>query len=116
LIKFLTSGIISGGRSAGKEYRRKTNGRDEMRSADCVYLRVVGSDYVSRAFGDYLRLVDMKHILTSPFHSQTNGKVERFGQTLKGEVNQVSYEMPSELQGAIDRFVSYYNHQRYHEA
>lgn len=24
--------------------------------------------------------------------------------------------MPSEHQGAIDRFVNYYNHQRYHEA
>jgi len=35
---------------------------------------------------------------------------------LKGEVNQLPYEMPSELQGAIDRFVNYYNHQRYHEA
>ncbi len=30
---------------------------------------------------------------------------------MKGEINQVPYEMPSELQGAIDRFVSYYNHE-----
>ena len=27
-----------------------------------------GSGYVSRAFGDYLRLVGLKHILASPFH------------------------------------------------
>jgi len=75
-----------------------------------------GSGYVSRAFGDYLRLVGIRHILASPFHPQTNGKVERYQQTLKGEVNQAPYEMPSELQGAIDRFVNYYNHERYHEA
>ena len=75
-----------------------------------------GSGYVSRAFGDYLRLVGIKHILASLFHPQTNGKVERYQQTLKGEVNQIPYEMPSELEGAIDRFVNYYNHQRYHEA
>ncbi len=58
----------------------------------------------------------IKHILASPFHPQTNGKVERYQQTLKGEVNQIPYEMPSELQGAIGRFVNYYNHERYHEA
>ena len=75
-----------------------------------------GSGYVSRAFGDYLRLVGIKHILASPFHPQTNGKVERYQQTLKGEINQLPCEMPSEFQGAIDRFVSYYNHERYHEA
>ena len=75
-----------------------------------------GSGYVSRAFGDYLRLVGLKHILASPFHPQTNGKVERYQQTLKGEINQIPYEMPSELQGSIERFVNYYNHQRYHEA
>ena len=28
-----------------------------------------GSGYVSRAFGDYLRLVNIRHILASPFHS-----------------------------------------------
>ena len=43
-------------------------------------------------------------------------KFKRYRQTLKGEINQIPYEMPSELQGAIDRFVNYYNHQRYHEA
>ncbi len=75
-----------------------------------------GSGYVSQAFGDYLRLVGIKHILASPFHPQTNGKVERYQQTLKGEINRVSYEMPSELRQAIESFVEYYNHQRYHEA
>jgi transposase InsO family protein len=75
-----------------------------------------GSGYVSQAFGDYLRLVGIKHILASPFHPQTNGKVERYQQTLKGEINQVPYEMPSELREAIESFIEYYNHQRYHEA
>ena len=75
-----------------------------------------GSGYVSRAFGDYLRLVGIKHILASPFHPQTNGKVERYQQTLKGEINQVPYSMPSELRQAIESFVKYYNNHRYHEA
>ena len=44
------------------------------------------------------------------------GKVERYQQTLKGEINQVPCEMPSELRQAIESFVEYYNHQRYHEA
>jgi len=42
--------------------------------------------------------------------------VERYQQTLKGEINQVPHEMPSELRQAIESFVEYYNHRRYHEA
>ena len=34
-----------------------------------------GPGYMSRAFGDYLRLVGISHILTTPFHPQTNGKL-----------------------------------------
>jgi len=35
--------------------------------------------------------------------------------TLKGEINQVPYEMPSELKEAIRAFIEYYNYHRYHE-
>ncbi|MDP6496158.1 MAG: integrase core domain-containing protein, partial [Dehalococcoidia bacterium] len=75
-----------------------------------------GSGYVSRAFRDYLRLVGIRHILAAPFHPQTNGKLERYHQTIKRDVNQVPYEMPSELEEAIAAFVGYYNHRRYHMA
>lgn len=75
-----------------------------------------GSGYVSRTFGDYLRLVGIKHVLASPFHPQTYGKVERHQQTLKGEINQLPYDIPSGLRQAVESFVEYYNHQRYHEA
>ena len=72
-----------------------------------------GPGYVSRAFRDYLGMVGIKHILTTPFHPQTNGTLERYHQTLKRDVNQLPYEMPSDLETA---FVSYYNYRRYHKA
>src|SRR5208283_5496391 len=75
-----------------------------------------GSGYVSKAFRDYLRLVGIGHILSAPFHPQTNGKVERYQQSLKREVNQLPYELPSELEQAIADFVDYYNYRRYHKA
>ena len=75
-----------------------------------------GSGYVARAFGDYLRLVGIRHILATPYHPQTNGKLERYHQTIKRDVNQVPYELPSDLDAAIASFVSYYNYRRYHTA
>ncbi|MFC1944675.1 transposase [Chloroflexota bacterium] len=75
-----------------------------------------GAGYVSRAFRDYLCLVGIGHILAAPFHPQTNGKVERYQQSLKREVNQLPYELPSQLEKAIADFVDYYNFRRYHKA
>jgi len=75
-----------------------------------------GAGYVSKAFRDYLRLVGIGHILAAPFHPQTNGKVERYQQSLKREVNQLPYELPSQLERAIAGFVDYYNYRRYHKA
>ena len=75
-----------------------------------------GPGYVSRAFRDYLGMVGIKHILSTPFHPQTNGKLERYHQTIKRDVNQVPYELPADLEAAIAAFVSYYNYRRYHKA
>jgi putative transposase len=75
-----------------------------------------GAGYVSRTFREYLRLVGIRHILAAPYHPQTNGKVERYQQSLKREVNQLPYELPSQLEQAIAEFVDYYNYRRYHKA
>ena len=75
-----------------------------------------GSGYVSRGFRDYLRLVGIKHIRAAPFHPQTNGKLERYHQTIKRDVKQLPYEMASDLEAALAAFVAYYNYRRYHKA
>jgi putative transposase len=75
-----------------------------------------GSGYVSRSFRDYLHLVGISHILAAPFHPQTNGKLERYHQSVKREVNQIPYELPGQLEMAIADFVAYYNFHRYHKA
>jgi len=80
-----------------------------------VLLSDNGAGYISQQFNRYLRLVGIKHITASPFHPQTNGKIERYHRTLKGEINRVPYDMPGELKEAIKAFIEYYNYRRYHE-
>ena len=75
-----------------------------------------GRGYVSRAFRDYLGLVGIRHILAAPYHPQTNGKLERYHQSIKQDVNQVPYEVPDDLEVATLGYVDYYNHRRYHKA
>ncbi len=60
-------------------------------------------------------MVGIGHIVASPYHPQTNGKIERYHRTIKGELSLVPYEMPGELKEAIRAFIDYYNYQRYHE-
>lgn len=75
-----------------------------------------GPGYLSHVFAGYLRLVGIRHIVSAPYHPQTNGKIERYHRTLKGQVKLLVYELPSALEEAIAGFVDYYNQRRYHEA
>jgi RNA-directed DNA polymerase len=74
-----------------------------------------GSSYLSRAFEDYLRMLEIRHIRCSPHHPQTNGKIERFHETLKARLNLLVYTSPEELRRAMAEFIEFYNQRRYHE-
>jgi putative transposase len=74
-----------------------------------------GPGFLAQAFEDYLRMLALRHIRCSPHHPQTNGKLERFHETLKARVNLLVYSSPEELRGAIAEFIEFYNHRRYHE-
>ena len=80
-----------------------------------VLLSDNGAGYLSRQFGEYLRLVGIRHIVASPYHPQTNGKIERYHRSIKSELSLLPYEMPGDLEEAIAAFIDYYNHRRYHE-
>jgi putative transposase len=42
-----------------------------------------GKQFVARDFKAFIRLSGMSHVRTSPYYSQSNGKLERFHGTLK---------------------------------
>ena len=58
----------------------------------------------------------MSHTRGRPYHPQTQGKIERWHRSMKNQVLLNHYYLPSELQEQLHRFVSYYNHERYHES
>ena len=75
-----------------------------------------GSCYISADLAKWLDKRDMDHIRGAPHHPQTQGKIERWHQTMKNRVLLENYFLPGDLENQINAFVEYYNHQRYHES
>jgi putative transposase len=75
-----------------------------------------GSSYISGELADWLEDRQMDHVRGAPYHPQTQGKIERWHQTLKNRILLENYYLPGDLRQQIDAFVDHYNHRRYHES
>ena len=75
-----------------------------------------GSSYVSAELADWIDGNGMDHVRGAPNHPQTQGKIERWHQTLKNRILLENYYLPGDLERAVHRFVEHYNCARYHES
>jgi putative transposase len=76
-----------------------------------------GPPFIARDFKEFIRLCGMTHVRTSPFCPQSNGKIERWHQSLKGECLRPG--VPLSLEDArrlVEHYVDYYNRVRLHSA
>ena len=75
-----------------------------------------GASYVSGDLAKWLEQKGMSHVRGAPYHPQTQGKIERWHQTLKNRILLDNSYLPGDLEQRIAAFVTHYNHDRYHES
>jgi putative transposase len=75
-----------------------------------------GPSYISADLAKWLDGHDMDHVRGAPYHPMTQGKIERWHQTLKNRILLDNYYLPGALELEVGSFVADYNHLRYHES
>jgi transposase InsO family protein len=76
-----------------------------------------GKAFTSSAFQAVLTEIGARHILTTPFTPQWNGKAQRFIQTMLREwAYAVTYRSSDERRLALPAWLRYYNQDRRHTA
>ena len=75
-----------------------------------------GPSYIADELAKWLGTNGMEHICGAPCHPQTQGKIERWHQTLKNRILLENYYLPGDLEAQVAAFIEHYNHQRYHES
>jgi putative transposase len=76
-----------------------------------------GPQFIAIDFKEFIRLSGMRHVRTSPYYPQSNGKIERWHKTIKEDAIRPSE--PSSVEEArkvVDKFVREYNEERLHSS
>lgn len=76
-----------------------------------------GKQFASKNFLELVANLELMETSTSPFHPQSNGKVERFHRTLKTEeVRREAYSDFMDAKSKMGEWIVYYNSKRLHSA
>ena len=76
-----------------------------------------GPQFIARDFKEFVRISGMTHVRTSPYYPQSNGKIERWHKSLKGECIRPGTPLtPEDARRLIGKYVDHYNNVRLHSA
>ncbi|MFH1110102.1 MAG: IS3 family transposase [Planctomycetota bacterium] len=76
-----------------------------------------GPQFIAKDFKEFIRICGMTHVRTSPYYPQSNGKLERWHRSIKGEC--IRPETPLSLEDArrlVGEYVTHYNEVHLHSA
>jgi putative transposase len=76
-----------------------------------------GPQFIAKDFKEFIRIAGMTHVRTSPYYPQSNGKIERWHKTIKGDC--IRSKVPLSLDEArriVSEYIAHYNDVRLHSA
>ena len=86
---------------------RKTGARPEIVTDN-------GSQFTAKDFKELVRDFELEHIRIRTYHPESNGKLERFHRSTRGELGDVELGNLSRAREIIGRWVAFYNQKRLH--
>lgn len=92
-------------------------GRERFPEASPRIISDNGPQFIAKDFKEFIRLAGMKHVRTSPYYPQSNGKIERWHKTLKTECIRPGVLLSLEdARQVVSEYIDHYNMVRLHSA
>ncbi len=93
------------------------SGIDKYSNAKPRIISDNGSQFISKDFAGYLKLLGLKHVRTSIMYPQSNGKIERFHRTITTEsIRKKSMLDLNDARNQVANYIEFYNTKRLHSA
>ena len=92
-------------------------GREKYPGATPRIISDNGPQFIAKDFKHFIRLCGMKHVRTSPYYPQSNGKFERHHRTIKSDcIRPLSPLCLEDAKRGVEKYVLEYNTIRLHSA
>ena len=76
-----------------------------------------GPQFIAKDFKEFIRISGMTHVRTSPYYPQSNGKIERWHKSLKGECIRPGTPLSlADARRLVKGYVEHYNNVRLNSA